>query len=132
MSQLTLAVARDLIAQAMAHAEQNFKKPVCVSVCDATGLLPVLLQDRDQLRGVEGLDIDADIALDPRQHAALDPVDVARKLLDEGRNLPFQHRNQQQHHADDGDGPQQVDVEPKTLSGGGRGNLRHAVLLGRW
>jgi glc operon protein GlcG len=23
----------------MAHATQNFKKPVCVSVCDATGLL---------------------------------------------------------------------------------------------
>lgn len=39
MSQLTLTIARDLIAQAMAYAEQNFKKPVCVSVCDATGLL---------------------------------------------------------------------------------------------
>jgi len=39
MSQLTLAIARDLIDQAMAHAAQNFKKPVCVSVCDATGLL---------------------------------------------------------------------------------------------
>lgn len=39
MSQITLAVARDLIAQAIAHAEQNFKRPVCVSVCDATGLL---------------------------------------------------------------------------------------------
>lgn len=39
MSQLTLAVARDLIAQAMAHVTENFKKPVCVSVCDATGLL---------------------------------------------------------------------------------------------
>lgn len=39
MSQLTLATARDLIDQAMAHATQNFKKPVCVSVCDATGLL---------------------------------------------------------------------------------------------
>jgi uncharacterized protein GlcG (DUF336 family) len=39
MSQLTLAIARDLIAQAMAHAAESFKKPVCVSVCDATGLL---------------------------------------------------------------------------------------------
>ena len=39
MSQLTLAIARDLIDQAAAHAAQNFKKPVCVSVCDATGLL---------------------------------------------------------------------------------------------
>lgn len=39
MSHLTLAVARDLIDQAMAHAIQNFKKPVCVSVCDASGLL---------------------------------------------------------------------------------------------
>jgi len=39
MSNLTLAVARDLIDQAMAHATQNFKKPVCVSVCDASGLL---------------------------------------------------------------------------------------------
>jgi uncharacterized protein GlcG (DUF336 family) len=39
MSALTLAVARDLIDQAMAHVTQNFKKPVCVSVCDAGGLL---------------------------------------------------------------------------------------------
>ncbi len=39
MSHLTLAVARDLIDQAMVHATQHFKKPVCVSVCDATGLL---------------------------------------------------------------------------------------------
>ena len=39
MSQLTLTVARDLIDQAMAHATENFKKPVCVSVCDPTGLL---------------------------------------------------------------------------------------------
>lgn len=39
MSQLTLAIARDLIDQAMAYATQNFKKPVCVSACDATGLL---------------------------------------------------------------------------------------------
>jgi uncharacterized protein GlcG (DUF336 family) len=39
MSNLTLAAARDLIDQALAHATQNFRKPVCVSVCDATGLL---------------------------------------------------------------------------------------------
>lgn len=39
MSNLTLAVARDLIDQAMAHATQHFKKPVCVAVCDANGLL---------------------------------------------------------------------------------------------
>lgn len=39
MSALTLALARDLIDQAMAHATQNFKKPICVSVCDASGLL---------------------------------------------------------------------------------------------
>ncbi len=39
MSHLTLAVARDLIAQAMGHATEHFKKPVCVSVCDASGLL---------------------------------------------------------------------------------------------
>lgn len=39
MSHLTLAAARDLIDQAMAHATQHFKKPVCVSVCDASGLL---------------------------------------------------------------------------------------------
>lgn len=39
MSHLTLGLARDLIDQAMAHATQHFKKPVCVSVCDASGLL---------------------------------------------------------------------------------------------
>jgi len=39
MSNLTLGLARDLIDQAMAHATQHFKKPVCVSVCDAGGLL---------------------------------------------------------------------------------------------
>ena len=39
MSHLTLAVARDLIDQAMEHATQNFKKPICASVCDASGLL---------------------------------------------------------------------------------------------
>jgi len=39
MSNLTLGLARDLIDQAMARASQHFKKPVCVSVCDASGLL---------------------------------------------------------------------------------------------
>lgn len=39
MSNLTLGLARDLIDQAMAYATQHFKKPVCVSVCDASGLL---------------------------------------------------------------------------------------------
>ena len=38
MPTLTLELARDLIDQAMAHATQNFKKPICVSVCDASGL----------------------------------------------------------------------------------------------
>lgn len=39
MSALTLETARQLIDQAVAHAMKQFKNPVCVSVCDATGLL---------------------------------------------------------------------------------------------
>lgn len=39
MSVLTLDHARQLIDQAMARATQEFKRPICVSVCDHTGLL---------------------------------------------------------------------------------------------
>jgi len=39
MSALTLAQARALIDQATAWATQQFGRPVCVAVCDATGLL---------------------------------------------------------------------------------------------
>ena len=39
MTTLSLDVARQLLDQAMARATQEFKRPICVSVCDATGLL---------------------------------------------------------------------------------------------
>jgi len=39
MPALTLDRARQLLDQAMARARQEFKRPICVSVCDATGLL---------------------------------------------------------------------------------------------
>ncbi|MGB4360552.1 MAG: heme-binding protein [Rhodoferax sp.] len=39
MSALTLDLARQLLDQALARATQEFKRPICVSVCDATGLL---------------------------------------------------------------------------------------------
>lgn len=39
MSGLTLDVARELLEQAMARAQQDYGKPVCVSVCDAQGFL---------------------------------------------------------------------------------------------
>lgn len=53
MSVLTLATARDLIDQAMAHATEQFKKPVCVSVCDASGLLVAFVrQEGSPVRSV--------------------------------------------------------------------------------
>ena len=39
MPVLTLDHARQLLDQAMARATQEFKRPICVSVCDHTGLL---------------------------------------------------------------------------------------------
>lgn len=39
MPALTLDLARTLTDQAMARAAQEFKRPICVTVCDATGLL---------------------------------------------------------------------------------------------
>lgn len=39
MPALTLDLARQLLDQAMARATQEFKRPICVSVCDASGLL---------------------------------------------------------------------------------------------
>lgn len=39
MPALTLDLARQLLDQAMARASQEFKRPICVSVCDASGLL---------------------------------------------------------------------------------------------
>ena len=39
MPALTLDHARQLLDQAMARATQEFKRPICVSVCDHTGLL---------------------------------------------------------------------------------------------
>lgn len=39
MTVLTLELARQLIAQAQARALQDFKRPICVAVCDASGLL---------------------------------------------------------------------------------------------
>ena len=41
MPVLTLDLARQLLDQAMARATQEFKRPICVSVCDHTGLLVV-------------------------------------------------------------------------------------------
>lgn len=39
MPALTLDLARQLLDQAMTQATQEFKRPVCVSVCDASGVL---------------------------------------------------------------------------------------------
>lgn len=39
MTALPLDLARQLLDQAMAKASQDFKKPICVSVCDAQGFL---------------------------------------------------------------------------------------------
>lgn len=39
MPALTLDFARQLLDQAMLRASQEFKRPICVSVCDHTGLL---------------------------------------------------------------------------------------------
>jgi uncharacterized protein GlcG (DUF336 family) len=39
MSALTLDLARQLIDQALARTAQEFKRPICVSVCDPSGLL---------------------------------------------------------------------------------------------
>lgn len=39
MPALTLELAQELIAQAQAKAQQDFKRPICVAVCDASGLL---------------------------------------------------------------------------------------------
>lgn len=39
MSAFTLDLARQLLDQAMARATQEFKRPICVSVCDASGVL---------------------------------------------------------------------------------------------
>lgn len=39
MPAITLELASQLIAQAQAKAQQEFKRPICVAVCDAQGLL---------------------------------------------------------------------------------------------
>jgi uncharacterized protein GlcG (DUF336 family) len=39
MSGLTLEIARQLLDRAMARAQQEYKRPVCVAVCDAQGFL---------------------------------------------------------------------------------------------
>jgi uncharacterized protein GlcG (DUF336 family) len=39
MPALTLELTKQLIAQAQAKAQQDFQRPICVAVCDATGLL---------------------------------------------------------------------------------------------
>ncbi len=39
MPALTLDLARELIHEAMRRATQEFKRPICVSVCDAQGFL---------------------------------------------------------------------------------------------
>jgi glc operon protein GlcG len=39
MSGLTLAVAQQLLERAVARAQQDYKRPICVSVCDAQGFL---------------------------------------------------------------------------------------------
>ena len=37
--ELTLELAQQLIAQALAQAQSEFKRPICVAVCDAYGFL---------------------------------------------------------------------------------------------
>ena len=39
MAGLTLEAARQLLERAMAKATQEFKRPICVAVCDAQGFL---------------------------------------------------------------------------------------------
>jgi len=39
MAGLTLEAARQLLDRAMAKATQEFKRPICVAVCDAQGFL---------------------------------------------------------------------------------------------
>ncbi len=39
MPQLTLDIAQSLAAQAMAKATQDYKRPICVAVCDDKGFL---------------------------------------------------------------------------------------------
>lgn len=39
MSGLTLEIARQLLDRAMAKAQQDYKRPICVAVCDAQGFL---------------------------------------------------------------------------------------------
>jgi glc operon protein GlcG len=39
MSQLTLELAQDFLARAMAKATADFGRPICVAVCDAQGFL---------------------------------------------------------------------------------------------
>jgi uncharacterized protein GlcG (DUF336 family) len=39
MSGLTLEAAKELLDRAMTRAQQDYKRPICVSVCDAQGFL---------------------------------------------------------------------------------------------
>jgi len=53
MTDLTLAQAREWIDQAMVYAAQKFGRPICVAVCDASGLLLAFVRmDGAPLRSV--------------------------------------------------------------------------------
>lgn len=53
MPALTLELAQQLIAQAQAKAQRDFQRPICVAVCDATGLLVAFVRmDGAPLRSV--------------------------------------------------------------------------------
>jgi uncharacterized protein GlcG (DUF336 family) len=53
MPALTLELTKQLIAQAQAKAQQDFQRPICVAVCDATGLLVAFVRmDGAPLRSV--------------------------------------------------------------------------------
>ncbi len=74
---------------------------------ESARLFPVVAQHAIEVFEVESLDFHAGALGDPGQHGAGEPLAIARELVDEGRNLPLQQRDQQQHHAHQSQGHQQ-------------------------
>ncbi len=87
----------------------------------AAGFPPVLLQDADQLLRVEHVGRDAELRLEPRRRARLEPVDPGRQLREEVRDLPLDERHE---HEQDRNDDEDHDQEDKAH----RDRARHAPL----
>jgi len=88
------------VAEPQHHADRGARHLAEHHARDAADRTQVLAHHVHQPLGVEHVRIQVQLGLDPRQRHVLDPVAVARQVVDQVLHLAHQQRHQQQQRAD--------------------------------